>query len=428
MLATGVGMLVVTANWGIGDGTVANGAAATRAQSFAAALRRAAARAGCRADGRYRPPERVDVVFAGDTFDWLVSTRWAGRDRPWHAGRRSAAVRRDIVRASLAHAWATLHPVLALVRRGLGLPAADRRGRPAWTRSVTVPVGVVLLTGDRDARLETVGAGRLAHRLGVRIGSGAAWGQVVIHHGHEAGPPDHRRGSTAADTSTPTLRESVLVDLLVPFAIDCSAAAPPGLLRRLAAAPSPLDMPHVIAAAARHGDADMPRDAGAALVDGWRRAVERWHRAARRSVTRHGAPFDPFDALADWLSATDAPPDRSPPPFLAAITALPDPRVFAGAAPVAILGHAPGTATADGGCVGLGPRPPSVAACAGAATTVGGPGSVWVVPAAESVDPVRAVVVADPAAIRSWSPLPGFAEALPAMATAHAGWRSVDAA
>lgn len=428
MLATGVGMLVVTANWGIGDGTVANGAAPARAQAFAAALRRAAARSGCRGDGRYRPPERVDVVFAGDTFDWLVSTRWADRDRPWHAGRRSAAVRRDIARASLAHAWATLYPVLALVRRGLSLPAADRRGRPVWTRSVTVPVGVVLLTGDRDARLETVGAGRLAHRLGVRIGSGAAWGQIVIHHGHEAGPPDHRRGSAAADTATPTLTESVLVDLLVPFSIERAAAALPGLLRQLAAASSPLDMPHMIAAAARHGDADMPRDAGTALVDGWRRAVERWHRAARRSVTEHGAPFDPFDALADWLSATDAPPGRSPPSLLAAITALPDPRVFAGAAPVAILGHAPGAATVGGGCVGLGPPPPSVAAPDGAATTVGGPGSAWLVPAVELVDPVRAVVVTDPAAIHSLTPLPGFAEAVPTAASVPAAWRALDAA
>ncbi|NBV47385.1 MAG: hypothetical protein EBR86_17550, partial [Planctomycetia bacterium] len=319
-------MLVVTANWGIGDGTLVGGPGPTRAAAFIAALRRTVFRAGCRRDGGYRPVERVDVVFAGDTFDWMVSRRWSDRHRPWHGGRDSAAIRSAVARASLARAWQALHGVIAIARQGLRVPAADRHGRPSLERLVTVPVGLVLLAGDRDAWLEHAGGDRLAGRLGMWLGAATGVSGVVIHHGHDAGPPDRSRSIAGDGEGGPTLLESVLVDLLVPFALATAGGARPRLLRRLAAVESPLDMPALVAAEGARAVAGGAARQQVRLVDAWQRAVDQWWRRAARSTPRWAAPFDPLDALAGWLLQVDPPPSREPAPLLAAVTSPPDPR------------------------------------------------------------------------------------------------------
>lgn len=73
-------MIVVTANWEIGDGSLWPGPAAGIMERFRAEVARAAVRAGWQCDGRYEPVRRVDVVFAGDTFDG--SPRANGSERP----------------------------------------------------------------------------------------------------------------------------------------------------------------------------------------------------------------------------------------------------------------------------------------------------------------------------------------------------------
>lgn len=427
--APGRSMLVVTANWGIGDGSLVAGPGAARAAAFVSAVRHAVARAGCRRDGAYRPVERVDVVFAGDTFDWLVSRRWSGRHRPWDVTRGTSTVRAEVARASLGHAWSLLRALLLLARRGLQVPAADRLGRPSPRRLVTVPLDVLLLAGDRDAWLERAGGARLARRLGVRIGAGTGVGGVVIHHGHDAGPPDRSRSVAGeGNDGAPTLLESVLVDLVVPFAMEPVVAAHAGLVRRLAAAESPLDMPHLVAAecglAATARTGRRPR-----LVDAWRRAVDDWWRRAGRRMPRSGAPFDPLDALAGWLAQVDPPPRREPPPLLAAVTGPPDPRAFAVAASLTVLGHPVGRGLPAGlRCLCLGSRPPAPGAGTGAATTVGGPGAAWMVPETAVSEPVRAVVLEDPPGIGSVSPLVGFGDRDETAEQVVGRFRAVDAA
>ena len=80
-------MLAVTANWAVSDGSLAS-PRADLACAWLETVRVAAIRAGCGPDGRYRPIEKITLVFAGDTLDLLLTDLWTGRDRPWHGGRR----------------------------------------------------------------------------------------------------------------------------------------------------------------------------------------------------------------------------------------------------------------------------------------------------------------------------------------------------
>ena len=82
-------MIIVASTWAIGDGTRVS-AAPPSIGGLAATMHRAAIRAGVGTDGGYRPIERLDVVLAGDTFEWLVSAEWLGDMKPWHASARCA--------------------------------------------------------------------------------------------------------------------------------------------------------------------------------------------------------------------------------------------------------------------------------------------------------------------------------------------------
>ena len=79
-------MLLVTSNWFLSDGTVFGPPPLRQTEQFFADVQQMALRAGCRRDGSYRPVERIDVVLAGDTFDWLSSREWLGSARPWSLG------------------------------------------------------------------------------------------------------------------------------------------------------------------------------------------------------------------------------------------------------------------------------------------------------------------------------------------------------
>ena len=124
-----VAMLVVCANWGIGDGTLREPPPPARTAAFVDGLRRAAVLAGWQERGRYEPIPAVDLILAGDTCDWYASRHWLEGGRPW---RRDAASRRSlerVVAGALLEARRTLLPLTALLRGGLTLPGADRRGR-----------------------------------------------------------------------------------------------------------------------------------------------------------------------------------------------------------------------------------------------------------------------------------------------------------
>lgn len=296
-------MLVTTANWAVSDGSLV-GAGAGRAVAWLGAIRRSVVRAGCGRDGRYRPVGEVTLVFAGDTFDWLLTDAWAGRHKPWHAGRQAAELRARVAAAAVRAARPAVRTLLRWVRRGLPVPAADARGRPSARGITTATLRVVLLAGDRDRWLPLLAP---THRAGLHLGEEWSDGQVSIRHGHDLDPLTHLPPQTpVAGERAPTLGESLMVDLLVPFAV--AMREDPGLwpvtrpmLGDLAAA-RPAMMPRHLApiVAERIGRPTSSR--GRSRVETlWRDHVARWHRVARRDAVACEVEFDTVGALAAWL-------------------------------------------------------------------------------------------------------------------------------
>jgi hypothetical protein len=322
-------MIVVASNWAIGDGTLVPAAAASLG-SLAATVHRTVIRAGVGVDGRYRPVENLDLVLAGDTFDWLVSAAWLGDAKPWHASNRSFERLATVARRSIRLGRAVLGPLLRWARRGLPLPA----GMSAVGRrhTLTVPVRVTVLTGDRDAAVERVLGGRRSFSAGRRWDDG----RVSIRHGHDRDPvcrANHDHGTGAADRP-PTLGESVAVDLLARFAMLVAArTVRAGVhLRRIADA-GVVGMPEALGGwlTGLAGGPDAAR-----VSDAWQRSVDGWWREARRCVPTCEAEFDVVDALAGWLAAAIRPGAEACPMAagLGALVAAP-----AAGGPGAVEGH-----------------------------------------------------------------------------------------
>lgn len=291
-------MIIVASNWAIGDGTLV-AAAPPPLATAATAMHRAAIRAGVREDGRYRPIDRLDIVLAGDTFDWLTSAEWLGDAKPWQASTRSAEILATIARRSMRQGRAVLGPLVRWARRGLPVPVTmrDREG-PRWT--ATVPVRVTLLGGDRDSGVEEIVRGRGPFTVG-------RWwddGRVSVRHGHESDPACRIASRTGVGIATrpPTLAESVGVELVARFAAMLADAPVRSRfpIRRVAEA-GVTGIPAAIAAWRTVAGAGRTEADG--IAESWRRCVDSWWRQARRCVPSCEVEFDVIDALAAWLSA-----------------------------------------------------------------------------------------------------------------------------
>jgi len=347
-------MLVVTSNWSITDGTLVPPTLACHGL-LATSIHRAACRAGLRRDGRYEPVDHVDLVLAGDTFDWILSAEWQGRIKPWHAtaAAREAAVR--AARRSIHLGRRLLGPLIRWARQGMRIPAASG-GRPArW--AATVPMRVTLLAGDRDAAVEQLIGPRL-DRQPVTVGWKWDDGRVSIRHGHDLDPVC---GSAARNPGRrdrpPTLGESVGVDLVGRFATAAGAERPAvrRLCRRLAVA-NPADLRAAIAAWTASPFGRGEAQEGVETL--WRRCVDGWWHEARRTVPSCELEFDAVDALASTLATAfaDAAGDA---PALAALRPA-TPRGSAGL----VMGHLPGGwSPTTPVCLGGGIDAPHMVAC-----------------------------------------------------------------
>ena len=303
-------MLVICANWAITDGTLA-GSAGIDARAWLHEVHRAVLRGGFGRDGRYRPVDGVEIVFAGDTFDWLVTTAWTAAHRPWHADAQSRQMRARVEALSLRRSRDLLAGLARWTRRGLRVPSADHVGRPRLATPVHVPVRVVFLAGDRDPWLEE--AGLEADRFGWGVGRSWSDDVVDVRHGAELDPLGDSQERRGAAEWRPTIRESLLVDLVARFGARLLEAGHRrslvGRLTAALAAANPLEMPALVnrastpATESHSPDAPMRR---VPLVDDWRFAVEDWHRAAVSVQPRCGLPCCPLDALADVLGAPSA--------------------------------------------------------------------------------------------------------------------------
>lgn len=372
-------MIVICANWAIHDGTF-GGRAAIDAGPWLEAVHRAAHRAGFGRDGRYRPVDGIDIVFAGDTFDWLTSSVWTRESRPWHAGSAVADDHSRVRRVSVTRARRLLSGLARWVRRGLPVPRADRIGRPRIEDRIRVPVRVAFLSGDRDASLDEVATEAARFRWSI----GNAWGNetLEVRHGNELDPLCVRPSPGARSRERcPTLRESIAVDLVARFGGRLlESGHDRSLVGRLVFAlgeVEPLQMPAVLAGWMT--DHVRPYSSGrSSPIDLWRRAVDAWHGVAGRHPPSHGLACCPLDALAAALGAVELPSraaTRDMPPGLLELmsgwstwrsrqsAAGPPPRR------VVVLGHGgvvaamPGQEPID---PVMGPGPPSPGRAAGA--------------------------------------------------------------
>jgi len=294
-------MLVVTSNWCVSDGTLSAGPPRGCLERFRAEVRRASLRCGFRRDGSYRPLDAIDVVLAGDTFDWLVSREWTGDVRPWEGGRRAAAARERVVAGALGRSDRLLATLAAWMRRGIEVPVADRRGRPMPAASQRVPVRVAMLCGDRDRWLEQAAGDGMRSARAAMVGRCWSDGDVTVRHGDDLDPLH------AACGGEPTLGESLAVDLIARFALsldDIAEVRPlaAALVRRLACG-TLLDAPTRLVGwlSARDGGAVLPAVVRQGLIDAWHRSVSLWQRTARRLSPRGGDGVDLVGRIAEWL-------------------------------------------------------------------------------------------------------------------------------
>jgi hypothetical protein len=355
-------MIVVTSNWGLGDGTLVPAAAAWHG-TLPAAIHRAALRAGIRGDGCYRPIERLDLVMAGDTFDWLLSAEWQSDAKPWQdtVAARQAAAR--VARRSIAAARRLLGPVIHWARQGLSVPAAA--GARPGRAQVRIPVRVTLLAGDRDAAIEQY-VGDRRDRQPVTVGSRWDDGRVSIRHGHDLDPACRAgRDRPGSQDRPPTLAESIAVDLVGRFAATARPVAPGiGRLVRSLAGGGPLGIPAVLSA---HTGTASGGIGGciSSITDTWRRCVDAWWHEARRLVPACEVEFDAVEAIAGWFAGDCTGWNRVPKGLDRLCPKPPH------GSPGLVLGHVR-CAAGDSAVVCLGPGPdptehrgPTVIACPG---------------------------------------------------------------
>jgi hypothetical protein len=333
-------MLVVTANWLFGDGTLAPAASAPRVAAWLQAVHRAATRGGFRRDGSYRPVEALQIVLAGDTFDCLTSSEWTAALRPWHAGRAAESARRRVLLHSARRGRRMLAALSRWAREGLDVPAADQRGRPVLGKKAHVAVRVALLTGDRDSWLHEGGDEATRHSLSL----GHVWSDdtATVSHGAECDPC-----ADAAESRwfggcgwQPTLAESVAVDLVARFGAAVIAAGPVaagrGLVARLAAH-GPLEIVTVLCrwldSVATAAEGDALRDS---VLAHWQRSVAAWHRETLREPPACAAGFAVYDALAELFDGVGR--DRTRYTVSGVVERL-APRPAAGPGGHTVLGH-----------------------------------------------------------------------------------------
>jgi hypothetical protein len=163
-----------------------------------------------------------------------------------------------------------------------------------------VRIRPVLLAGDRDAWLTDHAAA--AARLGITTGEAWSDGHRQVRHGHDLDPLAHRAAAaTGRGGRQPTLAESLMTDLVVPFGValrgdgDLWPRVRP-LLAVISAAPAS----HWPALVARIGPEEREQ---ARIWSPWRRAVAAWHRAAVRELPTCETEFDAVGDLAAWLDA-----------------------------------------------------------------------------------------------------------------------------
>ncbi len=155
-------MLIILSDIHIGDGTCSQSISAGAFRLFSDRLKELAFNASRRADGVYRPLEKIDILLLGDILEVLHSTLWLEKEvgepgyvRPWTDPQAPefAAKVAAITRAVLENNAESAAIMKALTEPGgLTLPPANRQGQPDLKAPQQVPVRVRLhyMIGNHD--------------------------------------------------------------------------------------------------------------------------------------------------------------------------------------------------------------------------------------------------------------------------------------
>jgi hypothetical protein len=138
-------MLIIISDVHLGDGTCGQSISADAFHLFTDRLNELAYNASWRADRKYRPLERLDILLLGDILDALHSTRWLehqpgepGYARPWSNSRDPAYAE---TLAEITHAILQAHAESAKILRAAAqgelvqLPPASRTKKGSAFRS-----------------------------------------------------------------------------------------------------------------------------------------------------------------------------------------------------------------------------------------------------------------------------------------------------
>jgi hypothetical protein len=155
-------MLVIVSDLHLNDKTTGLPLSPGALQVFTTRLRETAVNASWRADGSYRPIERLDLVLLGDVLDLTCTTHWATQGvRPWDdstSPRVEDAVT-SIVDGILSQNRDACNMLRAISTDGaIRIPPAMGNGLPAYDAE-TVPVAVrtVYMVGNHDWMLHLPG-------------------------------------------------------------------------------------------------------------------------------------------------------------------------------------------------------------------------------------------------------------------------------
>jgi hypothetical protein len=169
-------MLAIVSDLHLTDNTATASLPAGGVHLMIQQLRDMAERASWRADGSYRPLDRLDLVLLGDVLDITSSTRWlSSGTRPWMASLEARLQSTsEIVDDILKQNQANLQLIRSMASDGI-ITVPGRANRPGEVLAEEVPVAVRIfyMVGNRDWPLHQTGPAadvirqRVAHHLGL---------------------------------------------------------------------------------------------------------------------------------------------------------------------------------------------------------------------------------------------------------------------
>jgi len=182
-------MLVIVSDLHLTDGSSDRTVSPAAFEIFAERVREVAVAASWRADGCYRPIERVDLVLLGDILDPIHSAQWASLPgvRPW--GNPYAPELVELLTRITDGILANNEQALAVLRRlaaegGVVVPPATQAGRPdpdCQRQPVTVQIHYMVGNHDWFYHLPGADFDRLRQKIVARMGLANRYEQPFPH-------------------------------------------------------------------------------------------------------------------------------------------------------------------------------------------------------------------------------------------------------